>query len=98
MLYDKEIECLICLDNIKIFTDEYILLECCNKQVHITCLCNWIKSSDNVDKSNCPYCRQKSIMCNDIYITLNIQNIQNTSNISHNIDFRNTNLNNQEYF
>ena len=92
MICYNEYECLICLENIEIHTDEYIILECCNKQVHIHCLCNWINSSDNINKLSCPYCRQKSIMCNDIYNTLNI-----SRNISRNIEFRNTNINNQQY-
>ena len=92
MICYNEYECLICLEDIEIDTDEYIILECCNKQVHIHCLCNWINSSDNINKLSCPYCRQKSIMCNDIYNTLNI-----SRNISRNIDFRNTNINNQQY-
>ena len=89
-------ECLICFNNIQLDTGEYILLECCNKQVHIDCLCTWIKSCDNMDKITCPYCRQKSILCNDIYNSLTIQNISNISNISHNIDFSNDDINNQE--
>ena len=94
MILCNEFECIICLENIEIHLNEYISLECCNKQMHIHCLCKWIKSSGNHDKFICPYCRQKSIICNDIYNSLNHSDI---SNISHNIDFRNTNIDNNEY-
>ena len=85
---ELEEECLICFNNIQVDTCEYILLECCNKQVHIDCLSSWIKSCDNMHKLNCPYCRQKSLLCNDIYNSLTIQNI------SHNIDVSNEDTNN----
>lgn len=56
-------ECIICMNE---FKDDFIILDCCNKHIHIQCLHNWIEinHSKNIYKKNCPHCKQiNNLIC-----------------------------------
>jgi len=57
----EDVECPICLNEIN-KTELFINLTCCNKNIHINCLCNWYKNkneSKNKFKQNCFLCTKK---------------------------------------
>ena len=57
----QDIECPICLNEIN-KSDLFINLTCCNKNIHINCLCNWYENknmSKNRFKQNCFLCTKK---------------------------------------
>ena len=56
-------ECPICLEEIEIDSG-LIIMECCNKKLHLTCLINWYIS--NPTKQNCFICNQSNKFCNDL--------------------------------
>ena len=83
-------ECPICFDEIK-NDDAIIIMECCNKKVHIRCLYNWY----SVHRTNktCFMCTQSNSFCNelvfdDTQITISSNNTENdniNNYIPHNI-------------
>lgn len=89
----NETDCPICLDPI-IFNEleEYIILECCNKQVHLSCLIDWSKSVKNVNKNACVLCRQETMFLQDFHNSLFLKNtiidipIEENTSITRNMD------------
>ena len=86
-------ECIICLTDISI--NDFYNLSCCNNNIHIKCINEWIQSNiNNKDISKCFICSQqndiiedivlwnskKFINNNEIYI-----NIHNTDNLNNNL-------------
>jgi hypothetical protein len=59
---ELDMECCVCLNT---FNYEFIIMNCCKKEIHKTCLMDWILSDYN-KMSKCPLC---------------IQNIENINNI-----------------
>ena len=53
-----EEECPICFNNIE-DNDAYLLLSCCNKKVHISCLDNWYNNNGKKNKL-CFLCTKES--------------------------------------
>ena len=67
-------ECCICFNDIK--PDDVFILECCNNQVHNTCIVNWIKSSiDNkfADYNKCILCKKYNKSINDSYRKIKLE-------------------------
>ena len=73
----NETDCPICLD--PILTNEFneieecIILECCNKQVHLSCLIDWSKSEKNTNKNACVLCRQETNFLRDFHNNIQLQ-------------------------
>jgi hypothetical protein len=73
----NESDCPICLD--PILTNEFneieecIILECCNKQVHLSCLIDWSKSEKNTNKNACVLCRQETDFLRDFHNNIQTQ-------------------------
>ncbi len=66
-----ENECPICfefLDN----SNDYIILKCCKKNVHISCLNSWYNKNNINNNLSCFLCTQKNNDINNILINDNI--------------------------
>ena len=74
-------ECIICLTDISI--NDFYKLICCNNDVHIKCINEWIHSNiNNKDISKCFICSQKNDIIQDIVsMNNNIYFHNNQSNI-----------------
>ena len=74
-------ECIICLTDISI--NDFYKLICCNNDVHIKCINEWIHSNiNNKDISKCFICSQKNNIIQDIVsMNNNIYFHNNQSNI-----------------
>ena len=58
-------ECIICLNDLS--TNDFYNLTCCNNDVHIHCLHNWINSNiTNKNISKCFICNQDNDIIKDI--------------------------------
>ena len=70
-------ECPICLE---FFGDsnEFIIVECCNKKLHINCLVNWYTMRP--DNKYCFMCNQNNIFCKDFVYNTNLE-IDNSNTI-----------------
>lgn len=87
-------ECIICLTDISI--NDFYKLSCCNNDVHITCINEWIHSNiNNKDISKCFICSQKNDIIQDIVsMNNNIYFHNNQSNIDINTYIDTYNQNN----
>ena len=73
-------ECIICLNDLS--TNDFYNLTCCNNDVHIHCLHNWINSNiTNKNISKCFICNQDNDIIKDItsfnynrHIIINVDN------------------------
>ena len=60
-------ECIICLTDISI--NDFYKLSCCNNDVHIKCINEWIQSNiNNKDISKCFICSQQNDIIEDIVL------------------------------
>ena len=58
-------ECIICLNDLS--TNDFYTLTCCNNDIHIHCLHNWINSNiTNKNISKCFICSQDNDIIKDI--------------------------------
>lgn len=77
-------ECAICLEllDLDISNNVIIQLDCCNKEIHLNCLKNWLINPNNKTKNICILCREESELINDIQNNLlNIPLLNNSHNI-----------------
>ena len=53
-------ECIICFTDISL--NDFFILDCCKKPVHIECLNTWIKSNINSNQEidKCFYCKRNN--------------------------------------
>ena len=85
------IECPICLENIEQI-DGILIMECCNKKIHLECLINWY--SKHRKNLICIMCNQTNNFCNNlIYIDdeILISESNNSSTRSNNSSTRSNN-------
>ena len=79
-----ELECPICFNFIE-DNDPYLLLSCCNKKVHISCLDNWYNNNNNGKKNKlCFLCTKES---NDLECIIVRSPIIETNNQTINSEF-----------
>ena len=57
------IECPICLENIE-YDNGFIIMDCCNKQIHLNCLINWYTIHSNYKV--CIMCNQTNNFCKNL--------------------------------
>tara|TARA_Y100000768_G_C23986367_1_gene689096 strand:- start:3985 stop:4452 length:468 start_codon:yes stop_codon:yes gene_type:complete len=55
-------ECIICYEDINNNMDDYIILECCNNEVHIVCLQKWLEKNinKNAELDKCFMCKNNN--------------------------------------
>lgn len=85
------LECPICLTDIT-NSDFYIIMNCCNKNIHTDCLCKWYSKrfySKNKFKQNCFLCTKNL----DETIKDVIRNYENNENNQNNQNNQNNNNN-----
>ena len=75
---NDNIECPICLENI-IFTDPVLILDCCSKTVHLTCIIGWY--SKHQTNKTCIMCNQSNNFCQDLVYNEN-QSYSNTPQLT----------------
>lgn len=85
-------ECPICLDPIDTSSNEILTLDCCNKEIHLECLKNWIKNPQNLQKNKCILCRVSSDLIIDIGATILYQSNDISENIISEYDYEETEL------
>jgi len=76
-------ECCICFNDIK--PEDVFILECCNNQVHNTCIVNWIKSSiDNkfADYNKCILCKKYNKSIYESYRKIKLERKKTRNNNS----------------
>ena len=95
----NETECPICLEPILTNKlEECIILDCCNKQVHLSCLIDWCKSQKHINKNVCVLCRQDTIFLRDFNNNIQLQDtivdvpLERTTTNIRDIDIAYTNL------
>ena len=59
-------ECPICLDVLDISNTTILILDCCNKEIHLNCMKKWILDPQNKNKDKCVLCRTSSDLIFDI--------------------------------
>ena len=79
VLVNEDNECPICFETMMI-DDPILILECCNKKIHLKCIFNWYDT--HRDNKTCFICNQSNNFCKDL-IYQNNQNNQNNQNIRH---------------
>lgn len=77
-----EFECPICFEILN--ENNIIILDCCNKTSHISCLVNWYKN--NPHNKTCFICNRENTFCNTLF-TSNKNNV-----IQHNYNYLNSYL------
>ena len=67
-------ECIICLNDVSY--NDYIILDCCKKIVHISCINNWIQSNinSNTEIDKCFYCKKENECITNIIHNISISN------------------------
>ena len=65
-LSNNIIECPICLEIIE-DNDNFIIMECCNKNFHTKCLTKWYTCNSKL--MVCVMCNQTNSFCNNIILT-----------------------------
>ena len=73
-------ECLICFCDVS--NNDYLLLDCCDKIVHINCFKTWINKNKNThgEINKCIFCKQE----NDIINNLLYNQYNNNSSVNNN--------------
>jgi hypothetical protein len=64
-------ECPVCFENMNDL-DGILIMECCNKKIHITCLIDWY--TKNLEKNVCFMCNQSNKFCKDLVDNNSINN------------------------
>ena len=102
-------ECNICYEDINNNMDDYIILECCNNEVHIVCLQKWLEKNinKNAELDKCFMCKnnnefiksllpQSTRMDDPNYLSESSNDTSITVTVSENdIENQNTNENNE---
>lgn len=73
-------ECPICLDVLDISNTTILILDCCNKEIHLNCMKKWILDHQNKNKDKCVLCRTSSDLIIDIGGTILYEPNNNTNN------------------
>tara|TARA_B110000027_G_scaffold92010_1_gene97351 strand:- start:349 stop:831 length:483 start_codon:yes stop_codon:yes gene_type:complete len=73
-------ECPICLDVLDISNTTILILDCCNKEIHLNCMKKWILDPQNKNKDKCVLCRTSSDLIIDIGGTILYEPNNNTNN------------------
>ena len=76
-------ECPICFE-ILYNNNDIINLNCCKKNIHISCMKNWYKSNRN--RRSCFICNQENIICNHLITFYNNEDIINREIIQETIE------------
>ena len=71
-------ECLVCFNNINT-TDGILILDCCNKKLHLTCIIDWY--TNHPEKKTCFICNQSNNFCKDLVDNQSPASNSNTSSI-----------------
>ena len=75
-------ECPICLEDFG-DTNEFIIVDCCKKKLHIKCIVDWYTIRPN--NKYCFMCNQENIFCKDFFYNTNLE-IDNSNIITINND------------
>lgn len=83
-------ECPICLDVLDISNTTILILDCCNKEIHLNCMKKWILDPQNKNKDKCVLCRTSSDLIIDIGGTILYEPNNNNNNIRRQLSENNT--------
>ena len=83
-------ECPICLDVLDISNTTILILDCCNKEIHLNCMKKWILDHQNKNKDKCVLCRTSSDLIIDIGGTILYEPNNNNNNIRRQLSENNT--------
>lgn len=83
-------ECPICLDILDISNTTILILDCCNKEIHLNCMKKWILDPQNKNKDKCVLCRTSSDLIIDIGGTILYEPNNNNNNIRRQLSENNT--------
>ena len=72
-----KLECPICFEIIE-DNDGILIMECCNKKIHLKCLVNWYSNHPN--NLVCIMCNQNNIFCNNLMYNETIIQISESNN------------------
>tara|TARA_Y100000389_G_C17445922_1_gene511594 strand:- start:1882 stop:2331 length:450 start_codon:yes stop_codon:yes gene_type:complete len=72
-------ECLICFCDVS--NNDYLLMDCCNKIIHIECIKTWINTNKNTNKEidKCIFCKQQNDIINNLLHQENNNSIVNNN-------------------